>query len=593
MAEIYQEEEIYLSEVDSTKEVILDVETILIVDDDAVNRTLLKAMLKKEGFTPILAKNGEEAVSKFESEHPQMILMDVQMPVMNGFEATKIIKEKFKDEFIPIIFLTGVTDESELARCLDYGGDDFLTKPYNNMILRSKINALSRLRRVQLELTEKNQKLANHQEQLYQEQQIAKKVYQNIVHAGTLNSPYISYNISPSAIFNGDMLLAASTPTGNLNVLLGDFTGHGLPATIGTMPVSDIFYSMTRNGCSIPDIISEVNIKLNRILPTGLFFAVCAYEIDVADQVMKVFCAGIPDAIIVNSSCGKITHIKANNLPLGILPDKSYSPKFQKFKLQSGDRIYSYSDGLVECFNPEGDQYGEERLDKAISDVIWEENRVKAILEDLDKFRGDAEQYDDMTLLEVDVDLLFKHTEVRKSEEDDRSTKPAGAWDFSLHLSAESLKNNDPLPLFMNILMEVQGLYDHREKIFTVLSELYSNSMDHGLLELDSALKQTPDGFMEYYTLREERLAKLEDHSICVEFINTPVDADSGELMIRIKDSGIGFDVNQKQKELSQNINKSGRGIKLVETFCKSLSYNEDGTQVEAVYSWGPVEEED
>lgn len=577
-----------ISQEEESGAIVLEVKTILIVDDDRVNRMILKAMLRKEGFEVLLAGNGQEAVDLYHEQKPQLILMDVQMPVMNGHEATRIIKESAGEEFIPIIFLTGVTDEEELARCLDHGGDDFLTKPYNNTILRSKINALSRLRSSHIQLQWRNLELRNHQELLLQEQEVAKKVYTNIVHAGNLDAPYIAYKISPSAIFNGDMLLAALTPTGNLHVLLGDFTGHGLPATIGTMPVSDIFYSMTRNGCGLKEIIAEINIKLNRILPTGLFFAVCCYEINVSDQTLQIFCAGIPDTILVNSESGAITHIRANNLPLGILPEKSYNPKFQNFKLQPGDRIYAYSDGVVECFNPEGEQYGEDRLDRVICDVVWEKNRIQAILEDIDEFRQDADQYDDMTLLEVEVDALIQHTHGEKRESEGREVKPAGTWSFSLRLDADSLRNTDPLPLFMNILMEIQGLYEHREKIFTVLSELYSNSLDHGILGLDSKLKQTPDGFMEYYIIRDERLSELEGHFIEVDFENVPRDENSGDLKIRLLDSGTGFDVQAQRQSLEENQGNSGRGIRLVETFCESVSYSQGGREVQAVYAWGP-----
>jgi hypothetical protein len=90
-----------------------------------------------------------------------------------------------------------------------------------------------------------------------------------------LQAPHIQYLLSLMALFSGDVLLAAPTLSGGLQVMLGDFTGHGLPAAIGAIPVSDIFYAMTAKGFSIGDIVAELNQKLRTILPTGLFCAAC------------------------------------------------------------------------------------------------------------------------------------------------------------------------------------------------------------------------------------------------------------------------------------------------------------------------------
>jgi len=107
---------------------------ILLVDDDATNRLVLSAYLKKDGYDTVVAENGQQAIDVFVKEQPGMILMDVMMPVMDGYEATTRIKE-IATRFIPIIFLTAMTDEKALSKCVEVGGDDFLTKPYSRVIL--------------------------------------------------------------------------------------------------------------------------------------------------------------------------------------------------------------------------------------------------------------------------------------------------------------------------------------------------------------------------------------------------------------------------------------------------------------------------
>ena len=102
---------------------------ILVVDDDHTNRLVLKAMLEKEGHQVIQAENGRIAVGYACEYLPDMILMDVMMPEMDGYEATTMIKEKLSSIFIPVIFITAVADSDALAKCIEAGGDDFITKP--------------------------------------------------------------------------------------------------------------------------------------------------------------------------------------------------------------------------------------------------------------------------------------------------------------------------------------------------------------------------------------------------------------------------------------------------------------------------------
>ncbi len=118
--------------------------TILIADDNLTDRMILSAIVKKMGHIVLSASDGVEAVEQFKEHSPDMILLDVMMPNMNGQEAAVQIKEIAGDAMVPIIFLTSLQDASDLAACLESGGDDFLSKPYNHVILTAKINAFSR-----------------------------------------------------------------------------------------------------------------------------------------------------------------------------------------------------------------------------------------------------------------------------------------------------------------------------------------------------------------------------------------------------------------------------------------------------------------
>ena len=108
---------------------------VLAVDDNRTNLHILQVFLKKLGHEVILAENGEEAVKKFESESPDLVLLDIMMPVMDGFEAARKIKGMTRDRWTPVIFLSALNRDENLVEGLDAGADDYLTKPINFLSL--------------------------------------------------------------------------------------------------------------------------------------------------------------------------------------------------------------------------------------------------------------------------------------------------------------------------------------------------------------------------------------------------------------------------------------------------------------------------
>ena len=130
---------------------------------------------------------------------------------------------------------------------------------------------------------------------------MAKAVFDKVTHSGCLDAPNIRYLQSPYAVFNGDLMLAAFKPSGGMHVLLGDFTGHGLPAAIGAMPLAEVFYGMTAKGYSLAEVLREINAKLKRILPVGVFCCATLLNISFQRQVVEVWSGGLPDGYLLRS----------------------------------------------------------------------------------------------------------------------------------------------------------------------------------------------------------------------------------------------------------------------------------------------------
>ena len=132
---------------------------ILAVDDNRTNLHILQVFLKKLGHDVILAENGEEAVQRFVSEKPDMVLLDIMMPVMDGFEAARQIKAKTTEQWVPIIFLSALNRDENLLEGLESGGDDYLTKPINFIVLEAKIRSMHRSLNLQLQSIESFKRL--------------------------------------------------------------------------------------------------------------------------------------------------------------------------------------------------------------------------------------------------------------------------------------------------------------------------------------------------------------------------------------------------------------------------------------------------
>lgn len=117
---------------------------VLAVDDNRTNLHILQVFLKKLGHDVILAENGEEAVRRFEADAPDLVLLDIMMPIMDGFEAARRIKGMTRERWTPIIFLSALNRDENLVEGLDAGADDYLTKPINFVVLEAKLRSVQR-----------------------------------------------------------------------------------------------------------------------------------------------------------------------------------------------------------------------------------------------------------------------------------------------------------------------------------------------------------------------------------------------------------------------------------------------------------------
>ncbi|MBD9425795.1 fused response regulator/phosphatase [Pseudomonas sp. PDM15] len=555
--------------------------SILIAEDSAADRMLLSTIVSRQGHRVLTASNGLEAVGLFEQERPQLVLMDALMPVMDGFEAARRIKELAGESLVPIIFLTSLTESEALVRCLEVG-DDFLAKPYNQVILQAKITAMDRLRRLQKTVLEQRDLIAKHNEHLLTEQRVAKAVFDKVAHSGCLSAANIRYLQSPFALFNGDLLLAAFKPSGGMHVLLGDFTGHGLPAAIGAMPLSEVFYGMTAKGFSMAEILREMNAKLKRILPVGVFCCATMLNLSFQRRVVEVWNGGLPDGHLLRVGSGERVPLVSRHLPLGVLDPSSFNEAYEVHPLQPGDRIFLLSDGVLETRDASEQLFGEERLLQVFDSGHAPERLFDEIQRALAAFRGEAQ--DDVSMIELSMVDDSDLSRPPLAFSDSGQSSPLD-WSASFEFRAEALKRFNPLPFLLQLLMEVRGLRAQGGALYTVMAELYSNALEHGVLGLDSKLKSDAQGFAQYYRERSQRLLSLQEGFVRFDLELLP-EAGGGCLRIHVQDSGAGFDVSRALDRQRDCGSLSGRGLRLICELADQCRWSSDGRGAIVEFRW-------
>lgn len=561
---------------------------ILIADKNSSEKLVLCRELEQQGHEVIQAETGKEVISLFFTHNPGLVFLDVSLSDLDSSEIISRIKASGERSWVPIILLISTFDAHNLAGYIDVGGDDFLIRPIDPVVIIAKVHAFLGISQLYEKIEQQKSEIEFYNQRLIQEQEAAKKVFNNIAHRGCLDSENIHYHLSPVSIFNGDLMVAIETPVGGMRLMLADFTDHGLPAAIGAIPASEIFYGMSKKGFAITDLLVEMNARLHSILPRGVFCCLVMIDIDVNNQQATIVNAGSPQTYMIDLESENVSEIHSKHLPLGILSPDKFKVETQVFRFTPKHKLLAFTDGVTEATNDQSEMYGDDRVLDCIKSNIHKENLCENLVEQVINFSQNAEQVDDLSILEVGfpskdlTDLTIDNNLIHAQ---------TGSLDSNMNLClrGQSLAKFDPVPLILQALLECRELLPYRTQIFAILSEIYNNALEHGVLGLDSKMKKSSTGFAEYYKMRSEKLAAINNGFINIEFDHSPR-VDGGVIIFNFIDSGAGFDISNI---LVGKKNKySGRGIKLLEKLCDSVEYFDGGHHVRATYRWNLYQED-
>ena len=380
---------------------------VLLVDDTRTNQLIIGKYLRTLGHEVVLADDGLQGVAAFEAEAPDLILLDVMMPNMNGYEAAGKIREISGDsDWTPIIFLSAKQSDEDIAAGIEAGGDDYLFKPVSKVVLGAKMQAMGRIAEMRNTIHEYAKAQALISEREAEEMKLALHVFDRMTRSDSLNHDWIKYVSRPSSHFSGDIIAAQTTPEGGMHVMLGDATGHGLAAGLTVMPVADLFYALTERGETIGRIAQKLNNRLHDLLPTGRFVAAILVAIRPARGELEIWNGGCPPVYCIDAGGGIKAVVNSSHLPLGIMPDLaevksesfSYDPDFP-------EKLYFFSDGVPDAESlSNGRQFTLDRVEKMLS--IEQGNRLDGLMEQLEAHIGDVTAQDDISIVEVSPPVL-------------------------------------------------------------------------------------------------------------------------------------------------------------------------------------------
>jgi len=377
--------------------------TILVAEDDVATQTLLHRFLTRMGHTVFMADNGLQAVELYQQHLPDIILTDVNMPVMNGLEAIKEIRQQTGELWVPILILSASEQDQDIIRGLQSGADDYLPKPIKLEILSAKIEAMRRLVTLQQTNLANQHILKALYEELEEEQLLAKQVGDKMLGYGALDHPNIEYWLQPNRYFSGDLIAAALSVDNGLYLMLADATGHGLSAALPTLTIARTFHAMAKKALPLPTIVTEMNTSAKRLLPIDRFVATNVFKIDFNLKTIEAWCGGIPDTLLINESGDLVHRFKSRHLAIGILPSESFNDSIEHWQWESPIQLISFSDGLTEAANPEGVFFGEQQLIDIIQSFPAKQ-RIAQLKQSVLSHLNDDHGQDDISLVSVYCD---------------------------------------------------------------------------------------------------------------------------------------------------------------------------------------------
>jgi len=376
---------------------------VLVVDDNDDKRFLLRSILEKY-FIVLEAGDGASALAAIDEALPDVVLLDVLMPELDGFEVCRRMKANSRTAEIPVLFVSVLDPDQHVVEGLDLGGEDFISWPVNASELVARIHArirsyrpLSELRNVvekqSRRLEEEHRREAAREFELEQARAVQQRFVTNLFPHG--RGLKFAHRYRPSQMVGGDMFDVIAVGNDEIAIMMADVSGHGLPAALLTS---------VAERCAEPGLLLRwLNRQISSYLATGEFLTVFLGLWNAASQKFSYAGAGHPPAMLLTPDSRTVERLSVSPGIVGVMPDGEVP--VASIQLSAGQRIVCYTDGITEAMNDQEELLGEDRLAGICAGFcnVSIATLVENAFREIDQFMADTPQRDDQAMLVLEV----------------------------------------------------------------------------------------------------------------------------------------------------------------------------------------------
>jgi phosphoserine phosphatase RsbU/P len=320
---------------------------ILVVDDDAMSRRVLAQLLNAGGYDCRVSKDGSEALETIHAGPPSLLLLDFDMPGLNGAEVLRRLRSDDDPTVaqIPAIMLTAHGSEQSEVSCLQAGADDFVTKPVNASVLRARIETQLRLRSMRRQLEHQNDELEKWRRDLERDLAAARLTQQSLIPQKPLLLPgwQIATCYHPVIQVGGDIYGWLRMKDGRVLFWIADGTGHGASAALLTTLAKLLFHHGSMDHDSPASLMEAVDNDFRSTFGARSFMTAMCVALDPATGQAQVVGAGHPSLLVVHHD-GTTESVASVAPPLGLIKRAAFTET--PINLEPGDAFLLYTDGL-------------------------------------------------------------------------------------------------------------------------------------------------------------------------------------------------------------------------------------------------------
>jgi sigma-B regulation protein RsbU (phosphoserine phosphatase) len=389
---------------------------VMVVDDTEANIDILLETLADD-YKVVVATDGESALEDIQQTPPDLILLDIMMPGIDGYEVCRKLKEMETTRNIPVIFLTALKEEGDEARGLEFGAVDYITKPFNPELVKARVRNhldLKRHRNHLEELVEKRtQEIAERQRVEYQLRTAKEKIENELNIAAQIQKSILPTTfpafpdhcefdlyamMTPAREVGGDFYDFFFVDDDLLALIIADVSDKGVPAALFMMISHTIFRSIAKQHKSPSQVLAETNDLLCEGNDTGMFVTAFLSYYHLTTGRLIYSNGGHNPALLFgpNAVCRELTC--KHGTALGVRSGQSY--KENVAKLEPGDILVLYTDGVTEACSPGNELFGMDRFTKLVCDChsLSLSQMFNYVDKDLKAFQQ-GNQFDDITML--------------------------------------------------------------------------------------------------------------------------------------------------------------------------------------------------